>query len=300
MRALVIAIVLAVAPSGAQTIRATAQEGLPAPDFRITPVNGPSLKLSEMVQPNGAVVAFADPRSREGQRLLVYLQQSQQRLVDMKVGLVVFALGYGIRESVDELAKANNITVPLAWDENRRQSREYGVQTGAVAVVVDPERVIFRRYDATEQQLDIGPLAMGGVRDLMEKLTAAAAQQPTPADNQPAAPPISDHEARQRIRAGWQLIQQGHTATALEDARTLATQCGPGDLLSTLWLAYTLEAARQYPESAVTYRKVLKIKPGHAYALEAIARIDPQGKWQSEADLAPPADQSDEAPAPTE
>jgi len=60
------------------------------------------------------------------------------------------------------------------------------------------------------------------------------------------------------------------------------------DFMATLWLAYCLEAARCYPEAAVTYRRVLTIRPGHTYALQAIARIDPDGRWRTPADLPKP------------
>ncbi|MCZ7599974.1 MAG: hypothetical protein M5U09_22690 [Gammaproteobacteria bacterium] len=80
------------------------------------------------------------------------------------------------------------------------------------------------------------------------------------------------------------MIQQGQVATALAEARKLAQARGV-EPLSALWLAYALEAAGEFAESAVTYRKVLTLQPNNAYARAAVMRIDPDGHWLTDADL---------------
>ncbi len=293
MRGLIWAL-LFVVPAAGQRLATGAQEGLPAPPFRGSAVNGGSVTLEQLVEPNGALVAFCDPRSRDGQRLLIFLDQSQPRLAEMQVGSAVWVLNYAARNSVKQLADDNTLTVPVIWDQNQETAEEYGVEAGAAAFVISPELSIHRRYDASEQMPDIGPLALGGLRDMLEALAEARADQPAE-PTEPTAT-VTDRQATERIRAGWRLIQQGFSGTALEDARKLLAERGAGDFRAALWLAYCFEADRQYPAAAVQYRRVLRLRPGYAFALEAIARIDPTGRWQTEADLAPPEPEPAEPP----
>ncbi len=57
------------------------------PRHRFRPAgHGAALKLADLIRDRGAVVVLADPRSDEGKRALAFLQQSRQRLQEMKVG----------------------------------------------------------------------------------------------------------------------------------------------------------------------------------------------------------------------
>lgn len=296
--------------AGAQMLNAGGQEGLPAPKFTARPVNGKQVNLASLIDPNGGVLALADPRNRDGARLVAYLQQSQTQLTAMKVGVMVIALGYSQRSSVESLAKDNKLTVPLAADDNGKFAKAFGVATSAVVLVIDPDGNVFKRLEATNDSTDLGPLAMAAVTDMLEKFAKAddgeAIPEATPAD-QPdakadaAKAKLSEEAVRKRIAAGWKLLQLGYREAALTDARALAEQQGR-DFQTSLWLAYALEAAMHYPEAAVTYREVLKLQPGNLYARTAIARIDPTGRYLTKADLPQPvaAEGADAEPTTSE
>jgi len=287
-----------------QDIMAGAQTGLNAPSFSARAVNGGSVSLEALIKDNGALVGLADPRSDEGKRALAFLQQSQQRLQEMKVGVVALIINVGQASTVEKLVKDNGLSIPVVHDAGQKVAKQYGVNGSATIAVVDPDGKVFQRYDATETQPNIGPLALGGARDMVEAIEKAKAEAagdgegdgtgesgtgtPPAADaagigTAPLAPP-SDEDTRQRIRLGWAMIQQGQAATALADARQLAKARGL-EPLSALWLAYALEANGEFAEAAVTYRKVLKLQPNNEYARNAVMRIDPDGHWLTEADL---------------
>lgn len=295
-------LLLAVLPAGAAELEAGAQEGLPAPSFAAHPVNGPALNLAKLVAPGGAVVAFVDARSQEGARALAYLQQSQAALSELSVKVLVFVTSAAVVETVKALVKENALTIPVAHDAGRKIARKYGAGTGATVLVLDPDAQVVKRFDSSESEPNVGAPAIGAAKEMAKKLAEEqAAAEPVkeegaePAGAAPATaaegaaplPRPDDEQTRQRITVGWQLICQGYLAAALEDARTLARQRGP-EHLSTLWLAYCLEVTRNFPEAAVTYRKLLAIQPGNLYALQAIGRIDPDGRYRTEADLPRP------------
>ncbi|MBI2300546.1 MAG: redoxin domain-containing protein [Armatimonadetes bacterium] len=286
-----------------------AQEGLKCPSFSGRPVNGKAVDLKGLIEKAGAVIALADPRSREGGRLIAFLQQSQDQLIAKNVGVVIICAGFGQESSVQNFAKQNKITVPLVPDGGRRLTRLFGLESGAMVVVVNKEGTIVRRVDATLDTADLGPQAMAAVEAMVAAQKAAEEQGTAiPEGTEPAAgdttqgegatpkPKLGEPDFRKRVVNGWRLIQNGHFSAALEDARTLAQQQGR-DFGSLLWLSYTLEVARQYPEAAVTYRQVLALRPGHLYSLQAIGRIDPEGRYKTAADL--PKPEPEEKPAET-
>ena len=301
---LVLSLSLAAMAMG-QNIMAGAQQGLAAPPFSARAVNGPSVKLSDMIKDNGAVVALVDPRSDEGKRALAFLQQSKQRLDDMKVNEVAFVINTGQQSTVEKLVKDNGLSIPVVHDSGNAIAKKYAVNGSATVVVIDPDGKVFQRYDATETQPNVGPLAMGGVRDMIAAIEAAKEDQggegdgagaeagtgtDTPATADAAGmgtaplPPPDDEETRRRIRVGWAMIQQGQVPTALADARKLSQARGE-EPISLLWLAYCLEANGDFPQAAVTYRKVQKLQPTNEYVRTAIQRIDPDGHWLTDADL---------------
>lgn len=292
-RLLSMLILLTVAGVQAQDLRAGAQPGLAAPSLSVRPLNGGNGSLRQLVDPSGALIAFVNPRTAEGGRTLAFLQQSYSRLQEMEVGVVALVIGVSQPTTVQELIRENRLTVPVAHDSGSSVAERYGVISGASIVIVDPEGMVYKRYDATEADPDIGAQAIGGVRDMLEELAAEDEEEgegedeaaPTAAAEGAAPMPRpTDAETRSRIAKGWQLIQTGYAAAALEDARMLAEQRGE-DYMATLWLAYALEAGGIYPEAAVTYRQVLALQPGNTYALKAIGRIDPDGRYRTPADL---------------
>ncbi|MCC7491258.1 MAG: redoxin domain-containing protein [Fimbriimonadaceae bacterium] len=296
MRTILWATLLCAATVQGQSVRAGAQTGLPAPRFAARPVNGPAVSLDALRRPGGALVAFCDPRSQDGAKALGFIESAQTQLTALQVKPVAFVINFSQSGSVQKLVKDNGLTVPVAHDSGQSVARQYGVDTSAVLVVVHPDGKVYRRFDATESNTDLGPAALAACKQLFDELTKAAEEAAQPAAAAPATAatsgpaPVtrpSDEQTRQRIGQGWSLIQGGFVSAALEDARMLAEQRG-NDLMATLWLAYCLEVARLYPEAAVTYRKVLLLQPGHVYALQAVGRIDPDGRWRTAADLPRP------------
>lgn len=284
----------------AQNLNAGAQVGLRAPVFNARPVNAAAVSSARLAKPSGCIVAFADPRNQLGSDTIAYMQQTYPRIRATGAGAVVFVIGGSQDETVRQMVKDNNLTVPVANDAGSAVAKQYGVTGSATTFVIAPNGLVYGRWDATEQIRDIGPKATEALGKLQTELEdarkAAEAGQPAPTPGKGTAaaggkvPPKgpSDDELHRRIESGWKLIQAGYVAAALEDARSLAAQ-RVDDWQATLWLAYCLEAARMYPEAAVTYRKVLLLKPGHVYSLKAIARIDPDGRWRTPADLPQPA-----------
>ncbi len=283
----------------AQSVRSAAQVGLAAPKFTVRTLNAGSVGLAKLIKPAGAVVAFADPRSQLGADLIAFMQQSSAKIRQSGAGVIVFTLGGGQEETTARLVKANGLTVPVAHDAGQAVAKQYGVTGSATSLVIGPDGLVHGRFDATEQARDAGPKALEALAKLQTELEEARkkADQGGKADDKskgtasadgrvPAKGP-SDSEMRQRMETGWRLIQSGYVAAALEDARTLAAQRGD-DWQATLWLAYCQEAGRLYPEAAVTYRKVLLLRPGHVYSLKAIARIDPEGRYRTPTDLPKP------------
>jgi peroxiredoxin len=293
---LVGAALLLAALASAQRLQGGAQEGLPCPAISAAPVNGPAITLKKLIAGNGAIVALADARVREGQRLLVYLQQQQAELRKQQLGVLAIALGYSQRSSVEKLAKESELSIPLAHDAGGQWARAFGVAGSAAAIfVVDREGKVRKRLEAGQDAVDLGPPAMEAARKMIEEAAQAKPEEPDKgkpkADAPPApvapAPGVSEAEARERIRGGLLLLQKGFTAAAAEDARLLA-KARPTDPLVALWLGYALEAVGHFPEAAVAYRRLLALAPGHLYASQAIQRIDPAGRWKSPADLPEP------------
>lgn len=286
-------------PVMAQNVRSAAQVGLPAPKFTARTVNAGAVALAKMIKPAGAVVAFADPRSQLGADLIAFMQQSYAKVRQSGAGAVVLTLGGGQEETTARLVKANGLTVPVAHDAGQAVAKQYGVTGSATSMVIGPDGLVYGRFDATEQARDAGPKAIEALTKLQTELEEARKKADkgsgkgddkkgtAAADGRVPAKGPSDSEMRQRIETGWRLIQSGYVAAALEDARTLAMQRGD-DWQATLWLAYCQEAGRLYPEAAVTYRKVLLLRPGHVYSLKAIARIDPEGRYRTPSDLPKP------------
>ena len=288
--------------------KGSAQEGLAAPKFTARLLKGSTVQLDKLRTPAGAVVAFADPKAQDGSRTLAFFEQSQAELVKQGVGLVVFLLGVSQEATAQTMVKENGLTAPLAVDPGNKTARQYGVSTSAAVIVIDHNGTVVKRLDSTGQTGDIGPPALAAVREMLKAEAAeqpaapAAGPKPDKSTDVPAATAAegkaprakpSDDETRLRIANGYRLIQTGYIGSALEDARTLAEQRGD-DFLATLWLAYCLEASQLFPEAAVTYRRVLLLKPGHLYSLKAVARIDPEGRYKLPADVpkppaAPPA-----------
>ncbi|MCZ7599973.1 MAG: peroxiredoxin family protein [Gammaproteobacteria bacterium] len=129
-----------------------------------------------LIKDRGAVVALVDPRSEEGKRALAFLQRSQQRLREMKVGVVAFIINVSQPSTVEKLVKDNGLSIPIAHDAGQKVANAYGVAGSAMIAVVDPEGKVYGRYDATETNPNIGPMAMGGVRDMVEAIEAAEAE----------------------------------------------------------------------------------------------------------------------------
>jgi len=274
-----------------------AQEGMAAPNFSLNPVNGASVTLKKLIAGKGGVVAFADPRARDGQRLFSFLEGAQKAFKEQTVGVVAAAINTGQRETVETFVKDSGLTLPVAHDEGGQLAKQFGVDTSASVVVIDHKGIIRKRFDSTVTSGDLGPQVLEAVK-LMTTEEDQDNQdntggdkpdtKPKPVTPAPApVPTMSDAEALARIHAGLDLLQAGFTAAALDNARGVVA-ARPTDSLANLWLAYVLEATMNYPEAAVTYRKVLALQPTNKYAAERIQHIDPEGRWLTPADLPPP------------
>ncbi|MBI5831983.1 MAG: redoxin domain-containing protein [Armatimonadetes bacterium] len=293
----------------AQMVATSGQEGLPAPAFTVAPVNGSSVSLRKLVSGTGGVVAFVDHRSRDGLRLVGYLQAQYKAWKEQKVGVLVLVNSATVRETVAKFVQDNSLTMPVGHDLGSQLSRQFGMSSLAMAMVINRDGVVVKRVDQTATSTDLGPQIGQAVNDLINPKDAegaagtgegsgkpaapgaAAAPGTAPATGtapaavvKPAVPTMSEAEARERIGKGLQLLQRGYSQAVLEEARLIVSR-RPNDALALLWLAYALEATRSYPEAAVTYRELVRLVPGHAYAAAALQRIDPTGRWRTAADV---------------
>ncbi len=315
----------ALAPAAmAQKVATSGQEGLPAPAFTASPVNGgSSISLRKLVSGVGGVVAFVDHRSRDGLRLAGYIQAQYKAWKDERIGAVLIVNSATVRDTVSKWAEENSLTVPVIHDQGNTLSRQFGLDGLAMAMVINHDGVITKRAETRGDNTDVGPLVGQAVQSLLDDqktdATGGGASQPgtlgaagtgpavtpgaTPAapgtpgatpgatpgtapavPAKPALPAMSEAEAHERIAKGLQLLQRGYSQAVLEEARLIVAR-RPADPLALLWLAYALEATRSYPEAAVTYRELVRLVPGHAYAAAALQRIDPTGRWRTPADL---------------
>lgn len=294
---------------------ATVQEGLKMPAFAgLSTIQGPSVDLKSLTKDNGAVIAVVSARQEEGRRLLDFLQLSDERFKQLKVGTVVLVTNAGVRDTVASLVRVSQLTIPVSHDAGNALSRAWGATSGATALVVKHDGTIYKRIDLGRDAADVGPLAFKAAQEMVTEEDDAKdrdSTKPDPKDKgkdppkpdagptPPATPTLTDDQLKERVRLGVTRLQMGYTAAAAEDARAIA-QLRPDSPLALLWLGYTLEALANYPEAVAVYRALLKADPTSMWASAAIQRIDPYGRWLATPAPLPAAKPATPAPtAPT-
>lgn len=136
-------------------------EGNIAPDFTVTTIDGQSISLSAL---RGDVVllnfwgTWCAPCKRE----MPELQDLYQRYGDVNFTV----LGLAVRDSAEAVATFrddNNITFPLALDENNSVTQAYAVPGQPTTFLLDENGVILRKFYSVTTAEELEPLVLNAL-----------------------------------------------------------------------------------------------------------------------------------------